>query len=357
MSAKKRKGRSKKGRKSGKSGKSGKLGKPVKSDKPEKPEGFWPGVKVWAPIVCAVLIGLVFILAAALKVYDPFSFYTQIRGYKLVGHGLGKALAFALPPMEMAMGLAAVLGFYRRYACMCICGLLIVFLIATGHAWATGSTENCGCFGELLARSPKATFFEDLVFLGLAVVGMFGRDHLERVGKLEIRSWYKAAVVAVVMVASFSISAAQGAFRIRAGGILRPGLDVSGWKLTELSVDGYVKKGVKINLLKGTHLLIFYSPMCKHCWQTVPRVQELSRIKELASVVGVSHDRHQPRLFRFFVKGMNDRGATYPLVTMKWVDYRKLTRSVPKTVVIKTGVVRQVLKGVPSAKAVREYLK
>lgn len=240
---------------------------------------------------------------------------------------------------------------------MSICGLLFVFLIATAHAWATGSTDNCGCFGELVARSPKATFFEDLVLMALAGTGMAGRDHLERLGKLELKQWYKAAVVGAAAAAAVAVSVGQGSVGIRAGGKLRPGLDASGWKLTELEIDGYAKKGVRLNLLKGTHLLVFYSPMCKHCWLSVPRIQQLSKVKKLASVVGVSHDRHPPRLFRFFLQGMKERKADYPLHTMKWEQYRQLTRSVPRTVVVKTGVVRVVLKGVPSVKAVREYLK
>lgn len=321
------------------------------------PVSFWSKTKQVVPTASAVVVGLVFVVAGALKVYDPFSFYTQIRGYQIVGHGIAKLMAFLLPPLELGLGLAAVIGFKRRWACLGMSAMLVMFLAATAHAWITGTTDNCGCFGEFIARSPKATFFEDLAFLSLAVLGIPGKDHLTAFRGLNIRSVFKLAAVAFVVLLSYGGSLWAGALKISAGGRLKPGLHVSGWRLTELSVPGYEKKGRIPNLMKGTHLIILYSPLCKHCWLSVERVHQLSKIRKLDSVFGLAHDRGEKRFFALFVQHMKESKADYPLFTMPYKQYREMNQSVPKSVLIKTGVVRLVINGVPPAKAMEEYLR
>jgi uncharacterized membrane protein YphA (DoxX/SURF4 family) len=337
---------------------------PKRSTQPEEraeaPDRF-SKVRYWLaeklPAVGAILVGSVFVLAGGLKVFDPLSFYSQIRGYGLVGPELSRIAAFALPPFEVGIGLAAIVGYHRRLACLAIAGMLVVFLAATAHAWVTSSTDNCGCFGELVSRSPKETFFEDIALLALAVGGLWSKSGLEEVHRSKIPRWIKTAAVVGVVGAGFVLSYRYGALDIRAGGELRSGLEASGWAITELEAPGYEPKDVSINLKKGTHILVFYSPLCKHCYQSVATVEGLSDLPGVETVVGLSHDRHRPEMFEFFIRGMKERGADYPLVVMPWKDYRTLNRTVPKTVVVKTGMVRMVIPGVPTAKELGPYLK
>ena len=306
----------------------------------------------WVSTVCAVLVGGAFVVAGALKVFDPFSFYTQIRNYRLVGAELSKILAFVLPPFEIALGLAVMVGLWRRLACLGLIGMLLIFMVATGHAWIYGTTDNCGCFGELISRSPKATFIEDSVMLVFALAGLLGKTHLEKLGRFRIRPWMKLTTVLLVGVISAGLSVLSGSLAISIKGKLKPGLDASEWPVSELDTPAYKKKGFKINLEKGTHVLVVYAPLCKHCYSEIPEVAKMHRLlkkKGLAKVAGLSHDLHRPGWFRFFIKGMKSKGADYPLLSMPYSYYRNLNRTVPKTVIIKTGVVRYVIDGVPKA--------
>jgi hypothetical protein len=273
-----------------------------------------------------------------------------------VGPEISRLAAFALPPLEIGVGVAAVVGFHRRLACLALGGMLLVFLAATLHAWLTGSTDNCGCFGELVSRSPQETFYEDLVLLALAVGGLWSSSHPEETRRTRIPSWAKMTLAGGVVVVGFALSHYNGALAITAKGKLRPGLEASHWPISELEAPGYEKKNIALNLKKGTHILVFYSPLCRHCYLSVPQVEELSELPTVDSVVGLSHDRHRPKLFEFFARGMAKRDADYPLVTMPWRFYRQLNRSVPKTVVVNTGMVRMVISGVPTAEELRPHL-
>jgi uncharacterized membrane protein YphA (DoxX/SURF4 family) len=309
------------------------------------------------PIAAAFVLGATFVFAGALKVFDPFSFYSQIRGYRLVSAEIAKLAAFVLPPIEIGLGLAAMVGAYRRLACLALTGMLLVFMAATAHAWITGSTDNCGCFGELVSRTPKETFYEDSVLLLLAVGGMFSdKVHWQKIGRLRISNLHKVAAVLAVTGLSFVGSYRYGALDIATSGKLRAGLDASEWPISELDTRSYKKQGIDLNLKKGTHVLVFYSPLCKHCYKSIPLVEGYRKLERVDTVAGLSHDRHRTEFHDFFIRGMRDKSADYPLLTMPYEFYRTLNRSVPKTVVIETGVVRMVIPGVPTARQLAPYL-
>jgi len=313
----------------------------------------------WSSTISAVLVGGVFVFAGLLKILDPFSFYTQIHSYQLVSPDLSKWLAVVLPPIEIGLGLAVMLGLWRRLSCLGIVLMLVVFLVATGHAWLYGTTDNCGCFGELVSRSPKETFIEDVVLLILAAAGMLEKSHFAKIGRFRIHPWMKLVGVLLLMVASAVTSVLSGGLNITTKGKLKKGLDASAWPIKELDTPAYEKKGATLNLKKGTHVLVVYSPLCKYCYQEIPEVAKMAKLfqkKGLATVAGLSHDLHRDKFFRIFVNEMKNKGAEYPLFTMPYEFYRNLNRSVPKTVIIKTGVVRYVIKGIPETDKLLQFL-
>ncbi|MCD6498146.1 MAG: hypothetical protein J7M25_07590 [Deltaproteobacteria bacterium] len=308
----------------------------------------------WLGLAISAILGLVFLVAGVLKVYDPTSFYVQIRGYQLVGHLPAKIAAMALPPIEVALGLAAIIGPKRKLALVGIVSMLVLFLAATGHAWLYGTTDNCGCFGEFVAQSPKTTFFEDSVML---LAGLGGLFISERSLRPRFRPWMRYAALGTFLVAGLAVSLLRGSWAISDKGKLRPGRVVTNWHLKELDSPGYQPKHIHPNLKKGTHIVVFFSPSCKHCWMAVPDVNALVRAHLADSTFALAHDHHPDSFFQFFVKGMHDRKADYPIMLMPWRIYKHLNRSVPRTVIIKTGAVRMVVDGVPSVTEMKALLR
>jgi len=140
--------------------------------------------QLWARVLgigAAVFLGLVFLVAAWGKALDPVLFVEQIRAERLDFFGLAEAAAFMALGLEIALGLALVTGLRRWWVLAPTAALVAFFLFLTGRAYwrfehgLIDETEACGCFGNLLNRTPKEAFWQDLwllvVPLGLSLVG------------------------------------------------------------------------------------------------------------------------------------------------------------------------------------------
>lgn len=122
-------------------------------------------------LTASFFLGVVLLVAAWTKAIDPLAFADEIARY---------GLDFALPawPMavlavglEIGLGLALVVGL-RRWWILWPTGLLVVlFLTLTGRTywlWANGLLDeeaSCGCFGNLVQRTPAEAFWQDLLML------------------------------------------------------------------------------------------------------------------------------------------------------------------------------------------------
>jgi uncharacterized membrane protein YphA (DoxX/SURF4 family) len=132
-------------------------------------------------VAAAVFLGLVFLVAAWGKALDPLAFVEQIRAEGLDFFGLAEATAFFALGLEIALGLALVTGLRRWWVLVPTAALVAFFLFLTGRAYwrfehgLIDESEACGCFGNLLNRTPKEAFWQDLwllvVPLGLSLVG------------------------------------------------------------------------------------------------------------------------------------------------------------------------------------------
>ena len=101
----------------------------------------------WVATVARWVLGGVFLVAGALKLPDPDAAVRAVRAYRLLPEPVVAAVAFGLPVLEIAVGLALVAGVFVRTAAVAAAALLVVFLGGVGSAWARGLQIDCGCFG------------------------------------------------------------------------------------------------------------------------------------------------------------------------------------------------------------------
>jgi uncharacterized membrane protein YphA (DoxX/SURF4 family) len=102
----------------------------------------------WAATAARLLLGGVLVVAGAVKLPDPAAAERAVRAYQLLPEALVAPVAFGLPVIEIAVGLALLLGVFVRTAAIAAAVLLIVFLVGVGSAWARGLQIDCGCFGN-----------------------------------------------------------------------------------------------------------------------------------------------------------------------------------------------------------------
>ena len=116
-------------------------------------------------------LGAVLLVAAWAKVIDPDSFADQIRLEGLDVLLSAKAVAFVALGLEIGLGLLLVLGVRRSWVLIPTALLVVAFLALNGRAWyldahgLRNEAASCGCFGNLVDRTPAEAFWQDLLLL------------------------------------------------------------------------------------------------------------------------------------------------------------------------------------------------
>jgi uncharacterized membrane protein YphA (DoxX/SURF4 family) len=91
----------------------------------------------------------IWLVAGVAKLRDLEQFHAQVQAYKLLPSALEAPFAYALPFVEVGLGLYLGLGLLVRPAAILGCALMVVFIAAMAQAWAGGLSLDCGCFGSL----------------------------------------------------------------------------------------------------------------------------------------------------------------------------------------------------------------
>jgi uncharacterized membrane protein YphA (DoxX/SURF4 family) len=127
-------------------------------------------------------LGAVLVFGAAVKALDPQAFVTliEIEGLDfLLPAAVVTVIALAL---EVGLGSALILGLRRIWVLGPSALLVAFFLFLTGRAYyrdlrgiAAPEEAGCGCFGNLVERTPAEAFWQDLALmvpaLALAFLG------------------------------------------------------------------------------------------------------------------------------------------------------------------------------------------
>lgn len=127
-------------------------------------------------LAARLVLGGVLFVAGALKVTNLPSSALAVRAYKILQYDLAGMVGYALPILEMVVGLLLLIGLFTRWSAAVGGLLMVAFIIGISSAWARGLSLDCGCFGgggEVeLARALAAYPWEiarDVGLLALAV--------------------------------------------------------------------------------------------------------------------------------------------------------------------------------------------
>jgi len=207
-----------------------------------------------------VALGLVLLVAAALKSLDPAGFAEEISRQG-VGFGLSPTVvALGALAIEAAVGAALLLNLRSRSVLAAATLLVLFFLFLTGRdAWRAAHGEldaagSCGCFGALVERTPNEAFVQDLLLLAPALaLAWLGRSSAAARRPDRRLRWTIAGLLAaaVVGLAAAAPSLPLDDYATR----LRPGSELAelcaGTDAARICLDGLVPA-----LASGTHLVV-----------------------------------------------------------------------------------------------------
>ena len=112
------------------------------------------------------LLAVVLVWAAVSKIANLHEFFLNLLAYQLpLPEALVRLVAMVLPWLELLCGGLLIAGKARRAALTWTAVLFVVFVLATGQAWARGLNISCGCFKlDFLGDGALATFLESVKF-------------------------------------------------------------------------------------------------------------------------------------------------------------------------------------------------
>jgi uncharacterized membrane protein YphA (DoxX/SURF4 family) len=100
-----------------------------------------------------LIAGAVWLVAGVAKIADLEQFRVQVEAYRVVPGAVEAAFAYALPFLEVGIGLYLVFGLLVRGTAALSCLFMALFVVAMVQARLRGLVLDCGCFGAL-ARQP-----------------------------------------------------------------------------------------------------------------------------------------------------------------------------------------------------------
>ena len=129
----------------------------------------------WLTLLARLILGGVLLAAGTLKIGNLQKSAMAVRAYEMLPVELANFLGYALPWIEIGIGLLLIVG-----ASVKVCGLLgaftmLAFIIAIAQAWARGLSIDCGCFGGGGTIDPEETKYlsEIIRDIGLLAMGVF----------------------------------------------------------------------------------------------------------------------------------------------------------------------------------------
>jgi len=131
-------------------------------------------------LLARLVLGGVLLAAGGLKVFKPTESANAVAAYKLMPTELAHLIGYALPWLEVAIGLLLILGIMVRPAAILSGLIMVVFIGAIASVWARGMLIDCGCFGgggeidTSLASQVRRTYFIEIMRdLGLALTALY----------------------------------------------------------------------------------------------------------------------------------------------------------------------------------------
>lgn len=129
----------------------------------------------WLTLLARVVLGGTLLAAGALKVGNLQKSAMAVRAYELLPVSLANFIGYALPWIEIGVGLLLILGVATKTVAVIGAINMLVFIIAIAQAWARGLSIDCGCFGGGGSVAPEDTKYlsEIIRDLGLFALGIY----------------------------------------------------------------------------------------------------------------------------------------------------------------------------------------
>lgn len=139
----------------------------------------------WIVQIARVLVGGLFIFSGLIKLNDPLGFSYKLGDYFAESvlnlpflQPFTLELALIIVVLEVLVGVALLLGFWRRITVGLLVLMIVFFTFLTFYSAYFNKVTDCGCFGDAIPLTPWQSFYKDLVLLVLIGIIYAGRHYI-----------------------------------------------------------------------------------------------------------------------------------------------------------------------------------
>lgn len=265
---------------------------------------------------CTLIVGVVVLFSGLTKVIDSGKFVRHVFQYRLIPTSLLFFASMLFISIEAGLGMALMLHMWPQWLVPLSILLFIGFAALTIWGTRSGRIEDCGCYGGLLAVSPKQSVMLDGIYsLILLLVFLFP------VRGYETGIW-KIVLSAIVMLLALGVSLKSVHEPLVEFSRLKKGRL---WKATWLTDK-------RDDMSAGTHFVVFLDRECIFCKRWVPFLNVINVEPELPKVSGVMSLSTQS--LKEFKK---EHMIRFPIARMDRFLAATMTSAFPTAVLIENG--------------------
>ena len=141
------------------------------------PVGRKDTVLSWISLVARLILGGAIFYAGVIKLPDMSQSVTAVKNYQILPIGwMTQTVGYALPLVEVFLGLAIVVGVFTRWVNLLGAIMMLVYIAAIASVWARGINIDCGCFSppKVLPDDASAAYLRDILRdIGFLICGVF----------------------------------------------------------------------------------------------------------------------------------------------------------------------------------------
>lgn len=202
----------------------------------------------------AYVLAASFLFSAYTKAIAPGFFELTLIDQHLASTRLVAAwMTRVIIGVEAVLGLALMWGISLRHILKVVLFLLVVFTAHLGYLWGQGDTENCGCFGTLLAMNPWQSMLKNLALLGISI-------YLFRHTKAQPIRWFSISGLSL-LVMILTLAA----------------LPIKTPEAVAFQAFHQFERAGRVDLLSGEKLVAIFNLDCEHCQELATELGQLQR--------------------------------------------------------------------------------
>ncbi len=141
-----------------------------------------------------IFVGVLFIFSGMIKLNDPIGFSYKLDEYFAPDvlnlpflQPLVLQLAVFIVILEVLLGIALLLGYWKKITVWLLFAMIIFFTFLTFYSAYFNKVTDCGCFGDAIPLTPWESFYKDVILTVLILVILINRRYIQPIFSLAVR--------------------------------------------------------------------------------------------------------------------------------------------------------------------------